>query len=389
MDFLPLRWPSFDCRFSEPTMGLMENMTHVRHAISHPRCPANFSSTCVNFTWVCCNDDAGCSPPVHEESKFRYTLIVICSVYVLGVLGNLTALFILCRVRSRPHNAKHRMMLRCLVSNDLVALIGMMSLFLIQCMVKHSLWLCRFRVVLRGFGLYSGCVVIVMAVERYIALTMPFFYQKHVTIQLLKRSIFGMWLVCLTLVCLPLVPNIHFGLYAEQDNCTGQYICARYKMAKETPDVTYAYLYFTFGMILVFCIVWCNLAVMKSLCLKGPPGSRQHVLVRRISRNSSLSSNSSTKEEVAFGKLMVLLCVVFVLCWLPQMISIPLAHLFHNWKNLSHFFKFADLLMAFHFTLDPYLYVLQRWSVVRSLFRASSSRTSSTKTSYLEACPLK
>ncbi|KAG8223631.1 hypothetical protein J437_LFUL016592 [Ladona fulva] len=39
-------------------------------------------------------------------------------------------------------------------------------------------FLCVLRVVWRLFGLGSGCVAIVMAVERWIALTRPFLYQK-------------------------------------------------------------------------------------------------------------------------------------------------------------------------------------------------------------------
>jgi hypothetical protein len=43
---------------------------------------------------------------------------------------------------------------------------------------KNNVWSCRIRVLWRFFGLGSGCVAIVMAVERWLALTKPFFYQK-------------------------------------------------------------------------------------------------------------------------------------------------------------------------------------------------------------------
>lgn len=107
--------------------------------------------------------------------------IVITIFYIIGVVGNLAALGFLFRGESKPRNQKHALMLRCLASNDLVAIVGMliqMNLQLYYPPLAHSVWFCRFRVLWRIFGLGSGCVAIVMAVERWFALTRPFFYQK-------------------------------------------------------------------------------------------------------------------------------------------------------------------------------------------------------------------
>lgn len=82
-------------------------------------------------------------------------------------------------------NRKHLLMLRCLAINDLVALLGMW----IQMYIKMYITIyignvismrifCSLRVVWRLFGLFSGCVAIVMAAERWLALTRPFVYQK-------------------------------------------------------------------------------------------------------------------------------------------------------------------------------------------------------------------
>jgi hypothetical protein len=89
------------------------------------------------------------------------------------------------------------------------------------------------------------------------------------------------------------------------------------------------------------CIVLCNLAVIRVLCHLGCRGTRRKVLGRRISRNSSrtrsMSSGSSTTgvltnggdityynvstpEELSFARLMAVLCVAFVVCWMPQMV---------------------------------------------------------------------
>lgn len=43
--------------------------------------------------------------------------------------------------------------------------------------------------------------------------------------------------------------------------------------------------------------------------------------MRRISRSFSKMSTMSTREELAFGRLMGILCVLIVACWLPQLVS--------------------------------------------------------------------
>lgn len=78
-------------------------------------------------------------------------------------------------------NRKHLLMLRCLATNDLVALLGMLVQMYVTIYVgsvTSTRVFCSLRVVWRLFGLFSGCVAIVMAVERWLALTRPFVYQK-------------------------------------------------------------------------------------------------------------------------------------------------------------------------------------------------------------------
>lgn len=104
--------------------------------------------------------------------------VLINFTYILGVIGNLAALWILYR-SSRSRNSKHILMLRCLIINDLVAVLGMLALLHIQ---KYSLlpvyWCCVLYVLMRAIGLGSGCVAFVMALERWLALTRPFVYQQ-------------------------------------------------------------------------------------------------------------------------------------------------------------------------------------------------------------------
>lgn len=76
------------------------------------------------------------------------------------------------------------------------------------------------------------------------------------------------------------------------------------------------------GSLLCVCIVWCNLAVTRALChsVQSDKTAESDTLPRRISRNQSMNLNTCTREELAFGRLMALFCVVFLLCWMPQMV---------------------------------------------------------------------
>ncbi|KAL7287760.1 hypothetical protein TKK_0018141 [Trichogramma kaykai] len=312
--------------------------------------------------------NATASMPVKSRSTSMIAFVVLNLVYVVGIVGNIVALVILlCKDKGR--NRKHLLMLRCLTVNDLIAMIGTWAqMYISRIFVNGSF--CYLHVIWRLFGLFSGCVALVMAGERWLALTRPFVYQKQVTSQMIVRCMIVLWLVALTLTMLPF---FGFGLY-EKVTDTGVK-CLRYRDAAEPIDVAYAYVWFTFGTILCLSIVWCNLAVANALRRLG----RRNGALRRISRASSrarplLNVDSQppelgiTAEERAFAKLMAMLSISFLLCWMPQMVSIPLAQYLQRLPQdrvllrrlIIGFQKAADILLCLHFTLDPYIYVLLR-----------------------------
>lgn len=229
--------------------------------------------------------------------------VMACLSYLIGILGNAAALYILWsrhRARRPRSSSKHAIMLCCLVCNDLVALLGMLSLMIVHAVLPEHLlspyWLCVARVVWRLFGLGSGCVAGVMALERWLALTHPFLYQKHVTVQVILFTILILWGHVLILVCLPFTG---FGLYMKNGTCQ------RYRDAKEPIDIAYAFLFFTFGALLCLCIVWCNLAVVRALC-HMELGKWNSSCSRRISRQSmSSSSNKQLCRRSTLNKMEV------------------------------------------------------------------------------------
>ncbi|KAF0757932.1 prostaglandin D2 receptor-like [Aphis craccivora] len=307
---------------------------------------------------------------------------------VIGIFGNLLELFILYRTRSSS-NQKHVFMLRCMATNDLIVVVALLVQVCVNFKrpdyMRNRLWSCRLRVVWRFFTLYSGCLAMVMAIERWVALTKPNspwttttliegkiegkpgrgrpripFLKQNISLRQLKLMVVILWLGEFCLVCAPI---FGFGLYWDEKLS----LCVRYRYAKKPLDVLYAYLYFCHGVFLCSTIVYTNLAVMKALCMKDSLQNKHNGTMRRSNRESSLTFNTITNEERAFGWLMFLLCVAFVTCWVPQMISIPLTRFVEDESRILPFTIAGDILLAIHFPLDPFLYVLQQWTLVKSV----------------------
>jgi prostaglandin E receptor 4 len=128
---------------------------------------------------------------------------------------------------------------------EFVGLFGMVSQMFIKFAAPHlfrsHIWIfCFLRILCRFFGLCSGCIAFLMAIERYFALTKPFHYCKHFTNRLVKRLIF---ILCTVAGVLSFAPVLGFGIFIDEEEKN----CARYRDAKEPADVAYAFLIFFAG----------------------------------------------------------------------------------------------------------------------------------------------
>ncbi|XP_041982939.1 prostaglandin D2 receptor isoform X2 [Aricia agestis] len=221
--------------------------------------------------------------------------------------------------------------------------------------------MCVGRVVLRVFGIGSVCIAVTMALERYLALTRPFLYQKQVTYFLIRLALLVSWSWAAALTCAPV---LGVGLYYDAAHRR----CVRYRNAATPLDVGYAIFYVAFGTLLCIILVYCNLAVMRALYAITSP--RAGAVVRRVSRRTcardhdatTTPHNAATAEEVAFSRLMATLSVLFMLCWLPQMVTsaLYLALGPAYWNRLATLGEASDVLMLLNYVLNPVLYVLMR-----------------------------
>lgn len=130
---------------------------------------------------------------------------------------------------------------------DFVGLMGMLSQLTVTSYAapdgffkQNIRMFCFVRIVWRFFGLSSGCVAFVMAIERYFALTKPFYYCKHFTNGFIKRLILMMWTSCAVLT---FAPVFGFGIFCDVIAKK----CERYRDAEQPLDIAYAFIFFFVG----------------------------------------------------------------------------------------------------------------------------------------------
>ncbi|EFX66571.1 hypothetical protein DAPPUDRAFT_262904 [Daphnia pulex] len=289
-------------------------------------------------------------------------------------------------------------------------------------------YFCGVRVFWRAFGLGSGAVALAMAVERWFALTKPFVYQTKVTYRRIQSSIFGLWILVTILSCLPFFgfglyydtsqvgykrcSRYRFGTTPDDIAyayiwfgfgltmcvlivaCNLGVIEALYQMNRRSGNRRLTRYPAEFSSSSVAAAVSqqhlplrdkqsrrLSFSARRSIELDNNSSfsnsstSRHHLSVRQ--RDSSGSSSASrrhhrhhdpsnqTQEEIKFARLMAVLCIFYVLCWIPQLVAIPVG--LANPSNQERvFFRVADVCIALNFVLDPFIYVLLRGQCGRS-----------------------
>lgn len=261
----------------------------------------------------------------------------------------------------------HLALKRCLIMLDIFGLMGMLGQHAMHCLLEsngyynsHIELICFLRLIWRFFGMSSGCIAFIMAIERYFALTKPFVYCQHFTNGLIKRLILMMWASC---AAFTFAPVFGFGLFCDVNAKK----CERYRDATQPVDVAYAFLFFlvgelpsfafshtitsnycnfrTAGTLLCIFMILCNYSVTRIVyrsyrsmhqltmsCMENNNVEKDNInrketkLRHQISEVSSISTASKsisliTRDEIRFINMCNWLTATFVLCWGCQMVS--------------------------------------------------------------------
>lgn len=146
---------------------------------------------------------------------------------------------------------------RYLLTNNLIGILGLLTQNLLKLYLGEGIkelpiasYNCAGYIIWRFFGLSSGCIAVVMAIERWMALARPFTYHKHITNNIIKIALKFFIFLALVITILPL---FGIGLY---DFNPQKKTCERYRDAVDFIDVGYAYLFMIFGeKIYIFVIL--------------------------------------------------------------------------------------------------------------------------------------
>ncbi|XP_020015641.1 prostaglandin D2 receptor [Castor canadensis] len=307
-------------------------------------------------------------------------------LFSAGLLGNLLALGLLahsglgfCRQRPpRPPPSVFYVLVCGLTIFDLVGKCLLSPVVLVAYAQNQTLsglapapnnWLCQaFAFTMSYFGLASTLQLLAMALECWLSLGHPFFYQRHVTLRrgLLVAPIVGAF--CLVFCALPFAG---FGKYVQY--CPGTWCFIQMVHEEGSLSVLcYSVLYSSLMALLVLAIVLCNLGAMRNL----------YVMHRRLQRHprcctrdraepgaGKKEASSHPLEELDHLLLLALMTALFALCSLPL-----IYHAYHGaFSAVSYASEELDSLQALRFLsvisiVDPWIFIIFRTSVFRMFF---------------------
>nr|XP_020478845.1 prostacyclin receptor [Monopterus albus] len=330
------------------------------------------NESCHNTT---CND----ALIVNGDNKPVTSIIM----FLLGVVGNLLALFIL-GVHQKEHRSRSSVFCILVTGLALTDLLGtcLLSPPVFICYARNmsligmgSRGLCNlFGFAMSFFGLAPTLILCTMAVERCLAISHPYFYSVHIRPRFAKITLFFIYLFSLAFCLLPYSGYGKFRQYCPGTWCFIDMDATGDEQAKLI--LAFSLSYSSLMALLIFAVFVCNGSVIVSLCKMH----RSHV-TRRGSvastgrrRRISLAWFGQGEEEMDHLVLLALITVIFVVCSLPLTIA--------GFINAIHpFCGDTENLTAFRFyavnpIVDPWVFIICRKSVFRHLCSLLSCRFS-------------
>ncbi|XP_055468422.1 prostaglandin D2 receptor [Psammomys obesus] len=329
----------------------------------------NESYRCHAFTWV----EMGSSPTMGGV------------LFGAGLLGNLLALVLLARSglgsgRQRPLRPPSvfyvlvcgltvtDLLGKCLISPVVLAAYAQ-NRSLQELLPFPGNQLCQgFAFIMSFFGLASTLQLLAMALECWLSLGHPFFYQRHITLRrgALVAPVVGAF--CLALCSLPFAG---FGKFVQY--CPGTWCFIQMVHKKRSLSVVgFSVLYASLMALLVLATVLCNLGAMHNLYtmhrrLRHYPRCCPRDRAQPASgyRHGSLHP----LEELDHLVLLALMTVLFTMCSLPLIYRAY----YGAFQLVSTAEGDSEDLQALRFLsvisiVDPWIFIIFRTSVFRMLF---------------------
>ncbi|KAM4642130.1 prostacyclin receptor-like [Discoglossus pictus] len=293
-------------------------------------------------------------------------------MFAAGVVGNLLALGVL-GVHRRERRARASpfcILVTGLAVTDLLGTCVLSPVVFVSYARRASLlelgsqWLCHlFAFAMTFFNLTSMMILFCMALERCLALSLPYAYAKYGGGPRIARAALpSCYLLGAMLCALPLV-----GVGEHKQFCPGTWCFIRMVVpigGSGSPSaLAFSLLYASLTGLLILAILICNALVTASLCrMRRGQRARRGSLRRSGARGWLLGGG---EEEMEHLILLALMTGIFMVCTVPLTLRAFLG-VFSQDDDES-----GDLL-AFRFSalnpiLDPWIFIIFRGSVLRKL----------------------
>ncbi|XP_020351573.1 prostaglandin E2 receptor EP2 subtype-like [Oncorhynchus kisutch] len=311
------------------------------------------------------NDSITCHDRVTVSSGNPY---ISAAIFSAEVLGNLIALVLLEMRRRRQIPSLFQVLVTALVTTDLLGSLSISPLVLASYtqnrtlvdMSKNRAVCAYFGFSMTFFSLATLAILCAMALERYLSVGQPYFYERHLTKRCGYITIPLIYLVCI-FFCL--APFMGFGDYVQY--CPGTW-CFFDMNPNVTQHKVYVGVYASLALIMISTTLVSNLSVVYHLIImyrmcKAHRGG----VTRRI---RFYQKSFAMTEEVEHLLLLVFITVAFVICSFPLVLRVYVN--FTGRSKESHATDLAVLrLLSFNSIINPWVFIILRPSVLRFLWR--------------------
>lgn len=289
------------------------------------------------------NDAASYS--VHPDRAFAVVMILFgVIVLLLGVLGNILVLLAIALVK-RLHTTSNAFIANLSVSDCGALMSGVttiiMGLSSGDSMAEHNEWVCKLLLHVTFLFVFTSITTLqCIAVDRYMIITKPRqIYRQYFNQWGMALILPGTWVVGALLTVLALTVGGH-ALFVEE-------LHACFIDQKDTES----WWYLT-GALIVACVSCMNaIPFFFALTFRKIRKTR-----RRVEGSSSQGRATNavfSKEEVAVTRMMLVVYITFLACWLPML----LVHFTHYGHHPNYKLHYLSCLCALiNSALNPMVY---------------------------------
>ncbi|KAM3860963.1 prostaglandin E receptor 2b subtype EP2 [Diretmus argenteus] len=289
-------------------------------------------------------------------------------MFSAGAAGNIIALLLLEMRRRRRSPSLFQVLVSALLITDLLGTVAVSPVVLSSYAGNRTLVgmsvggeVCSyFGFSMTFLSLCTLAILCVMALERYLSIGHPYFYERHLS----KRCGYiavGLIYVASALFCV--APFVGFGAYVQY--CPGTW-CFLDMSPPHARDKIYTGFYATFTVTMISCTVLCNVCAIYHLVMMR---RRRKAPRTGVSGQAGVYRRSlSLTEEVEHLLLLVFITVAFIVCSFPLVLRVYI-----NFTGRTEERHAADLnalrMLSFNSIIDPWVFIILSPSVLRIIWR--------------------